>query len=170
MTTTDTDRKPVPQRYRVLQYIAEMGSITRLSAANHVGCFELASRIGELEAEGCVFLRYRNVTKNRYGDTVRFMRYQIDTAPAELLAKWCGGTELARINPALPNRKAYSADVTTSEAIAEQLAERAGEAARNMQAAIERTGHVLAAAAEQAAREREAAVQEALWLPQRKRR
>lgn len=63
------------QRQRVLQYCLQHGSITRLQAAEDIGCFELASRIGELEAEGHRFERNRCQSKNRYGDTVRFTRY-----------------------------------------------------------------------------------------------
>lgn len=67
----------VTQRDRVLQYIKNFGSITRLQAANDLGCFELASRIGELEDMGYKFERTTMKSKNRYGDKVHFTKYTL---------------------------------------------------------------------------------------------
>jgi hypothetical protein len=67
----------VTQRQRVLQYCKEHKNITRLKAATEIGCFELASRILELEAEGHKFDRKMAKGKNRYGDTVRWMVYTL---------------------------------------------------------------------------------------------
>lgn len=77
-----------PQRYRVLQLALErLGrGFTRWDAANDVACFELASRIGELEAEGVEFNRETEAIRNRYGDTVRHMRYDLAYAPPSLVA------------------------------------------------------------------------------------
>lgn len=68
----------INQADRVLQFIKENGSITRLQAANEVGAFELASRIGELEDKGYSFTRDPIKVKNRYGDSVRIMRYSLE--------------------------------------------------------------------------------------------
>lgn len=65
------------QRARVLQFMQEFGSITRNDAAVQIGCHELASRIGELEAEGWEFNRKRECGKNRYGDHTHWIRYSI---------------------------------------------------------------------------------------------
>ena len=54
----------ITQKDRVLQYIKKHGSITRLKAANDIGCFELASRIGELEDDGFKFVRTRRKGNN----------------------------------------------------------------------------------------------------------
>lgn len=68
----------VTQKDRVLQYIKENKSITRLKAANDIGCFELASRIGELEADGFKFVRTRRKGKNRFGDPVHWTEYSLE--------------------------------------------------------------------------------------------
>lgn len=65
------------QRDRVLQYIREKGSITRIDAAVEIGCHELASRIGELEKIGYSFDRKMENGKNRYGDATHWMRYSL---------------------------------------------------------------------------------------------
>lgn len=70
--------KKITQRQRVLQYIKEHGSITRMKAAQMIGCFELASRIGELEAEGYKFKRSIVKSLNRYGDKIHYMKYELD--------------------------------------------------------------------------------------------
>ena len=67
----------ITQRERVLNYITAYGSITRLDAANAIGCFELASRIGELESEGHRFNRQTECSRNRYGDKVHYTRYTL---------------------------------------------------------------------------------------------
>lgn len=67
----------ISQSERILQFIKEKGSITRLQAANEIGAFELFARIVELEREGYLFLKEPIKVKNRYGDTVRVMRYSL---------------------------------------------------------------------------------------------
>lgn len=71
-----TDTKPT-QTERILQFIKENGSITRLQAANEVGAFELSARIVELERAGHVFMKEHVKVKNRYGDSVRVVRYSL---------------------------------------------------------------------------------------------
>ena len=70
-------KKKITQRQRVLDYVKKHRSITRREAAIEIGCFELASRIGELEAEGHKFERERVTTKNRYGDKIPITRYTL---------------------------------------------------------------------------------------------
>jgi hypothetical protein len=67
----------VTQKDRVLQYIRETGSITRAEGFTQLGITELASRIGELEDQGYRFEREPLIGKNRYGDTVRYIRYKL---------------------------------------------------------------------------------------------
>ena len=76
------------QRHRILQFAAFRGSegFTRADAAYYVGCYELASRIGELEARGATFKRERETGLNMFGDPVRFMRYRLTSAPRNLIA------------------------------------------------------------------------------------
>lgn len=80
-------KNTVPQRYRVLQYARHVGTkgFTRLDIATEVGCYELASRIGELEAEGVTFTRERFTGQNRYGDRVPVMRYRLLYLPINVL-------------------------------------------------------------------------------------
>lgn len=69
--------KKVTQRDRVLQFIKEYGFITRLLAATQVGCYELSSRIGELEADGYKFSRTTKTNLNRYGDKIHYTEYRL---------------------------------------------------------------------------------------------
>lgn len=66
------------QRERVLDYLKTEGSITRLQAAMDIGCFELSSRIGELEALGHKIKRTRITVLNRYGDKCSVAKYTLD--------------------------------------------------------------------------------------------
>lgn len=67
----------ITQADRILQFIQEHGSITRLQAANEIGAFELSARLIELENRGYVFEKERIKVKNRYGDTVKVVRYSL---------------------------------------------------------------------------------------------
>lgn len=79
--------RSMPQRYRVLQLaLAWPEGFTRWEAAMEVGCFELASRIGELEAEGVRFDRRAVTDRNRYGDRVRMTVYTLTDCPPVLRA------------------------------------------------------------------------------------
>lgn len=70
--------KKASQADRILQFIKENGSITRLQAANEVGAFELSARIVGLEHDGYTFLKDPITVKNRYGDSVRVIRYSLN--------------------------------------------------------------------------------------------
>ena len=75
------------QRLRVLQLALQRGNdgFTRWDAATEVGCFELASRIGELEAEGVTFHRHKHTARNRWGDKITVMTYRLTHAPQPIL-------------------------------------------------------------------------------------
>lgn len=77
------------QRHRVLALAHDRAQVgegfTRMDSAWVIGCFELASRIGELEAEGCHFDRENIRVQNRYGDLVRATRYTLTHAPIDVL-------------------------------------------------------------------------------------
>jgi hypothetical protein len=68
----------VTQKDRVLQYLKDEGSITRLQAATELGCFELSSRIGELEAQGIKVKHERITVLNRYGDKCSVAKYTLE--------------------------------------------------------------------------------------------
>lgn len=74
-------RRGLTQRDQVLRYLLYHGSITRLEAAMRLGCYELASRIGELEAEGVRIKRRRRKYRNDYGYIITHTQYSLDTTP-----------------------------------------------------------------------------------------
>lgn len=80
-------RERILQRHRILQLAIERGDegFTRRDAAYDVGCYELASRIGELEAEGVTFKRAPESARNRWGDMVSYVRYRYAGAPLAVL-------------------------------------------------------------------------------------
>ena len=65
------------QRQRVVQYMRENGSITRLDSCTKLFIFELSARIVELERRGWVFDKVRETVKNTYGESKNFTRYSI---------------------------------------------------------------------------------------------
>ena len=67
----------ISQKDRVLQYIKEKGSITRLDAASQIGCYELAARICNLEEDGFEFTKTPEKGKNRFGDPTHWIRYRL---------------------------------------------------------------------------------------------
>lgn len=68
----------VSQCERILAYLDDFGSITTLEAFRDLGIARLASRIHDLKRRGYIFERDFVESKNRYGETVRYMRYSLD--------------------------------------------------------------------------------------------
>ena len=62
---------------RILDYIAENGSITQLDALKEFGCMRLASRISDLKRQGVPVKRTMETAKNRYGEPISYARYSI---------------------------------------------------------------------------------------------
>ena len=62
---------------RILDYIAENGSITQLDALREFGCMRLASRISDLKRQGIPVQRKMETSKNRYGEPISYARYTI---------------------------------------------------------------------------------------------
>lgn len=62
---------------RVLEYINEFGSITTLQAFTDLGCTRLASRICDLKKQGYDFKKEFVSDRNRYGETVCFIKYSL---------------------------------------------------------------------------------------------
>jgi hypothetical protein len=60
---------------------------TRSDAAIVIGCYELSSRIGELEKEGVEFQKIVHSARNRYGDPVHYTVYSLLHCPTELRRK-----------------------------------------------------------------------------------
>ena len=65
------------QAERVMEYIGEFGSISSMEAFKDLGITRLAARIADLESNGVLFNRKREMVVNRYGEKVYFTRYSI---------------------------------------------------------------------------------------------
>lgn len=64
------------QNERVVDYINEFGSITSRDAFVDLGIMRLASRICDLSKQGYKFDKTFESSKNRYGDSVSYVRYR----------------------------------------------------------------------------------------------
>ena len=65
------------QNQRILDYIAEFGSITQIQALQDLGCMRLASRISDLRRQGHNITSELVEVKNRYGEKCRIKRYSM---------------------------------------------------------------------------------------------
>lgn len=63
------------QSDRVIKYIKLFGSITPMDAFRDLGITKLATRISELRKDGMEFKKEYIKTKNRFGETVYYMKY-----------------------------------------------------------------------------------------------
>ena len=70
------EHKPT-QNQRILDYIAEFGSITQLDALRDLGVMRLASRISDLRSLGYPIVSETQAVKNRYGEKCRIKRYSL---------------------------------------------------------------------------------------------
>ena len=70
-------KKRPNQRERIVAYIKDKGSITRLESCTELFIFELSARITELERRGWIFDKSWESVKNSYGETKNFVRYAI---------------------------------------------------------------------------------------------
>lgn len=68
------EHKPT-QNERILDYIAEFGSITQFEALQDLGCMRLASRISDLKRLGYPIDSKVIEVKNRFGETCRVKSY-----------------------------------------------------------------------------------------------
>ena len=71
-----TDLKPSAQR--VLAYMSEHGSITGQQAITDLGMTELRSRISEISRAGFPIRKEWQNSKNKFGETVSFVRYSLE--------------------------------------------------------------------------------------------
>lgn len=65
------------QNERIVEYIKRFGSITTLDAFNDLGVTRLASRICDLSKMGYEFDKEFESAKNRYGESVSYVRYKL---------------------------------------------------------------------------------------------
>lgn len=64
-----------PQHERILAFLDRHGSITPMEAFTELGITKLSTRIGEMIENGISIEKQREKGKNRYGETVTFMKY-----------------------------------------------------------------------------------------------
>ena len=69
-------RKEITQEDRVLKYMRDFGSITSLDAFRDLGVTRLSAKIFNLKSDYHIEYKWE-ITKNRYGDTVKFKRYYL---------------------------------------------------------------------------------------------
>lgn len=60
---------------RIYDYMDRFGSITPMEAFRDLGETKLATRIGEMRRKGIEIDQMEVASQNRFGDTVRYMRY-----------------------------------------------------------------------------------------------
>ena len=72
------------QQQRIIDYIDRFGSISPIEAFTDLGITKLATRIGELQNKGYYFSKKWETNKNRYGETVRYMRYFNDNEQSKM--------------------------------------------------------------------------------------
>lgn len=65
------------QNERILDYIAEFGSITQLDALKDLGVMRLASRVSDLRKMGYPIESEVEAVKNRYGENCYIKRYTL---------------------------------------------------------------------------------------------
>lgn len=70
------DTKKVTQYEKIIMYIDKYGSITPFDAFREFGITRLAARIFELRLKGVNIVGERESSKNRFGETVHYMRYR----------------------------------------------------------------------------------------------
>ena len=66
------------QHDQILAYMERRGSITPMDAFTDLGITKLATRIGEMKRAGINIIQNIETGKNRFGDTVRYMRYGLE--------------------------------------------------------------------------------------------
>ena len=64
------------QHKAILDYLEAHGSITPMEAFNNLGITKLSTRISEMIRRGYKFRKVPVEGKNRYGEPVRYMRYE----------------------------------------------------------------------------------------------
>lgn len=75
--------KNMTQNERIIQYIKDFGSITKLDAMRDIAVACLPSRIFELRQEGYNIVTKTETKKNRYGIPTTYGRYEFGDAVKE---------------------------------------------------------------------------------------
>lgn len=67
------------QKALILKYMQDFGSITSYESYLELGITQLATRIYELKEEGYNFKTSWIFKKNRYGKTIKFCKYELES-------------------------------------------------------------------------------------------
>lgn len=70
-------RKEMTQEDRVLQFMKDTGSITSWQAIQQFGITRLSAKIFNLRREGYEITNKMRFSKNRYGEPIHFVEYQL---------------------------------------------------------------------------------------------
>lgn len=62
---------------RVLQYLQDFGSITRIQAMQDLGIMNIGARISELRQSGVAIKSTYIKCKNRYGEQTKYCKYTL---------------------------------------------------------------------------------------------
>jgi hypothetical protein len=65
------------QTQRIIDYIAEFGSITQLEALRDLGIMRLASRVSDLKRQGYQIISTTEAVTNRFGEKCHIKRYSL---------------------------------------------------------------------------------------------
>lgn len=68
----------ITQNDKVLRHMNDNGSITTMEAFTEYGITRLPARIADLRAMGYAIRSQFEAGKNRYGDTVSYVRYSLE--------------------------------------------------------------------------------------------
>jgi hypothetical protein len=74
--TAEQVEKLTDQQMDILCYIFDFGSISPMEAFNDLGITKLATRISEMKMLGIQFDQAFESRENRFGKSVRYMRYR----------------------------------------------------------------------------------------------
>lgn len=66
------------QKERIISYMKTFGSITPVEAFADLGVMRLSARIFDIEQDGMTISRRTEKSKNRFGETVHYMRYFLE--------------------------------------------------------------------------------------------
>lgn len=72
------ERSSMTQAMRIMEYMTEYGSISPYEAFQDLGITKLSTRVSEMQREGVKIQKIRETSKNRFGETVSYMRYRLE--------------------------------------------------------------------------------------------
>lgn len=72
----EMNMKDMTQKQRILKYLRDFGSITKIEAMRDLGIMRLEARIWELIRDGWPIFADMECAPNRYGQDTRYARYR----------------------------------------------------------------------------------------------